>query len=353
MSRTRTLPLPPFYDPASAARWAHRPDAQALLDAAQGWRERHAVPPAGDDAFDLHLLLVDEQKDFCFPEGALYVGGRSGRGAVEDTRRLAEFVYRNLPAITRITATMDTHLAFQIFFASFWVDREGRTLSPHRTVLAADVRSGAARPNPAVASWIARGDEGWLREEAIHYCEELERAGKYQLWIWPPHCLLGSDGHALAGAVQEARLFHAYVRGAQTWTEEKGQNPLTENYSALRPEVLWRHDRRPLAEKNARLVESLLDAGAVVVAGQAASHCVKSTVEDLLAEIQARDPRLASKVYLLVDCMSAVAVPDGKGGFAADFTPQAEAALARFAAAGMHLVRSTDPLAGWPGLRVT
>ena len=50
--------------------------------------------------------------------------------------------------------------------------------------------------------------------------------------------------------------------------------------------------------------------------------------------------------------MSAVTVPDGKGGFVADFTPQAEAALARFANAGMHLVKSTDPLASWPDLRI-
>jgi len=50
--------------------------------------------------------------------------------------------------------------------------------------------------------------------------------------------------------------------------------------------------------------------------------------------------------------MSSVTVPDGKGGLVADFTPQAEAALARFAAAGMHLVESTTPIASWPGIRL-
>ncbi|MND09869.1 hypothetical protein D3C83_335240 [compost metagenome] len=54
----------------------------------------------------------------------------------------------------------------------------------------------------------------------------------------------------------------------------------------------------------------------------------------------------------MTDCMSSVAVPDGQGGFAADFTEEAERALARFADAGMHLVRSTDPLPSWPDLAI-
>ena len=66
----------------------------------------------------------------------------------------------------------------------------------------------------------------------------------------------------------------------------------------------------------------------------------------------ARDRALARKVYLLADCMSAVTVPDGKGGFVADFTPHADEALRRFADAGMHVVRSTDPIATWPGMHM-
>jgi nicotinamidase-related amidase len=161
----------------------------------------------------------------------------------------------------------------------------------------------------------------WLTKQVRFYCEELERAGKYQLYLWPPHCLLGSDGHALAGVVHAARLFHAFARGAQSWVEVKGGNPLTENYSVLRPEVLARFDGAPLAQRNTGFVKTLLGADAVVIAGQAASHCVKSTIDDLLSEIVAVDPALARKVYLLTDCMSAVTVPDGRGGFAVDFTP--------------------------------
>jgi nicotinamidase-related amidase len=120
----------------------------------------------------------------------------------------------------------------------------------------------------------------------------------------------------------------------------------------LRPEVLSRFDGGPLAQRNTQFLSTLLAADAVIIAGQAASHCVKSTIDDLLGEIAAQDPALAKKVYLLTDCMSAVTVPDGKGGFVADFTPQAETGLQKFKDAGMNLVRSTDPLASWPGLKV-
>jgi nicotinamidase-related amidase len=120
----------------------------------------------------------------------------------------------------------------------------------------------------------------------------------------------------------------------------------------LAPEVLLRHDGRPLAQRNTQFVKTLLEADAVIIAGQAASHCVKSSIEDLLGEILTTDAKLARKVYILRDCMSAVAVPDTTrpGAFLFDFTPQAEAALQKFADAGMHVVSSTDAVVDWPGI---
>jgi nicotinamidase-related amidase len=346
------LPIPSFFDPGHAAQWSYRPDAAQLATAAQPWRAQHRIKPAAADETRIHLLLIDVQKDFCFPEGTLYVAGRSGRGAVEDSRRIAEFIYRNLGALTDITTTLDTHLAYQIFFPSFWLDKADQPLAAFRTISSDDIASGEVRPNPAMAKWLCGGNYTWLCKQVLYYCKELERAGKYQLYLWPPHCLLGSDGHALAGVIHEARLFHAFTRTAQSSVEVKGGNPLTENYSVLRPEVLSRFDGAPLAQRNTQFIHTLLAGDAVVIAGQAASHCVKSTIDDLLGEIAAQDPKLASKVYLMTDCMSSVTVPDGSGGFAADFTAQADAALQKFADAGMHLVTSNDPINSWPGIRL-
>ena len=126
----------------------------------------------------------------------------------------------------------------------------------------------------------------------------------------------------------------------QTQFEIKGNNPLTENYSVLRPEVLDGADGKPIAQKNSRLIQQLLEFDAVIIAGQAKSHCVAWTVDDLLTEIQQVDPSLAKKVYLLEDCTSAVVVPG-----VVDYTEQANAAFQRFTDAGMQIVKSTQPLA--------
>jgi nicotinamidase-related amidase len=341
------LPLPSFYDAKNAERYGFCPDQGKVFEHAKEAKKAHGITPSGADKEDVHLLLIDVQKDFCFPQGSLYVAGRSGRGAVDDSRRIAELIYRNLGRITNITATMDTHFAYQIFFPSFWVDKDDQPLAPYREISSAQIDAGELRPSPAVAKWLCGGNYPWLLKQVRHYCETLEKAGKYKLYLWPPHCILGSDGHALAGVVHEARMYHSFARGAQSWVEVKGGNPLTENYSVMKPEVLARHDGQPLAQKNALFLKTLLSADAVIIAGQAASHCVKSSIDDILAEIVANDRALAKKIYLLTDCMSAVTVPDGKGGFAADFTGEAEKALQRFADAGMNLVKSTDPMSSW------
>ena len=348
---TRELPVPAFYRPEHASLFTYRPDPAALLGEATRFRRAHGLSAAGAGRPHVRLLLIDVQRDFCFPEGSLYVGGRGGRGALEDNDRLARFIYKNLHRISEITCTLDTHYPFQIFFPSFWRDRHGAPLGPHREVRALEVRAGEAAPNPDVAAWLCGGDTEWLRRQAEFYCDSLEKRGKYALYLWPPHCLLGGDGHALVGVIQEARLFHAYARGARNGMEVKGGHPLTENYSVLSPEVLSRFDGSPLATRNEALVDELLAADALIVAGQAASHCVRSSVDDLLEAIRVRDPKLARRVYVLKDAMSAVTVPDPAraGAFLFDFTPHAEEAFGRWREAGMHLVDTPTPLSEWPG----
>lgn len=343
------LPVPDFYEPRNAAIWSHRPDPSALYERAAAWRQEFDLSPARDDEPVVRLLLVDLQKDFCLPSGSLYVAGRSGRGATDDTDRIARFIYRNLGRLTEIICTLDTHHPFQIFFPAFWRRSDGEPVEPHTEVRADDVRSGRLQPDSALAAWLADGDQEWLRRQALFYCEELERAGKYGLYLWPPHCLLGSAGHELVGVIQEARLFHAFARKANNPVEIKGEHPLTEHYSALSPEVPLRHDGGRLVAPDRTVVDRLLSSDVLLIAGQAASHCVKHTVDDLLAETEQQAGRTA-RIFLLEDCMSAVVVRNPEGDEPlVDFTPEVADALGRYRAAGVSVVRSTTPVSGWSG----
>ena len=181
--------------------------------------------------------------------------------------------------------------------------------------------------------------------QLAQYTRRLTEGGKYDLTIWPYHALLGGIGHALVSAVEEAFFFHGIARYSQPDFQVKGEHALTEHYSMLGPEVTEGPDGEVLAEKNAALIERLLEFDAVIVAGQAKSHCVAWTIDDLLEADDERVERLAHRVYLLEDCSSPVVVPD-----VVDYTDEATAAFERFVAAGMHVVRSTDPLERWPAI---
>ena len=334
------MPLPPpsFFDSAAAGR-VYRVPYQQRAEQAQAWAAAQGVRPAVEDAERTVLLLVDVQNTFCLPEFELYVGGRSGRGALEDAGRIAGFLYRNLDRITQVVVTLDTHTAAQIFHPLFWVDAGGAHPAPHTILSLDDVLSGRWRVNPRIAAAVAPRAgfdvEAWAR----HYARRLAQGGKFPLVVWPYHSLLGGIGHALVSAVEEAVFFHAIAREAPTRFEVKGRNPLTENYSVLRAEVGEDAAGAPIEPANQALVEHLLSFDRVLVAGEAKSHCVAWTVEDLLAEARARDPRLASRIVLLEDCASPVVVPG-----VVDFSELADAAYERFAAAGARLALSTDAL---------
>jgi nicotinamidase-related amidase len=311
------LPIPPHFDPERMAEVWRVPYEERAAEA-ERWALEHGVSPATDDALRIGLVVVDCQNTFCTPGFELFVPG-----APADSRRLCEFLYRNLGSITEVVPTLDTHQAHQIFHAAWLVDAAGRHPAPYTLVSAEDVERGL---------WQAA--EPAHQEHLVYYTRTLEAGDKYRLTIWPYHAMLGGIGHALVSAIEEAVFFHAIARSVPVQFEVKGDDPLTEHYSALGPEVGGEPGASALAEQ-------LNEYDAVVFAGQAKSHCVAWTIADLLESF----PNLARKVYLLEDCTSPVVVPG-----VVDYTEEANTAVRRFADAGMHVVRSTEPMASWPGI---
>jgi nicotinamidase-related amidase len=339
------LPFPPHFNRERVGEvW--RVPYQERAEGGEKWAAEHGIPPASDDTFRISLVLVDVQNTFCIPGFELYVGGRTGTGAVDDNGRVCEFLYHNLPVITEICPTMDTHQAMQIFHSIFLVNERGEHPAPFTLISHEDIEQGLWKFNPKLEATLGV-TEKYGQRYVRHYTRSLKEGGKYDLTIWPYHAMLGGIGHALVSSVEEAIFFHSIARYSQPDFQVKGDNPFTENYSVLSPEVLENPDGKRIAQKNEGFIEKLLEFDALVIAGQAKSHCVAWTIDDLLKEILAIDERMAEKVYLLEDCSSPVVVPG-----VVDYTDQADAAFQRYSDAGMHVVRSTDPIARWPGINL-
>jgi nicotinamidase-related amidase len=338
------LPLPTHFDPHGVGEVWRVPYEERAREAPV-WAERNGLAPATEDPFRVALLAVDVQNTFCVPDFELFVRGRSGTGAVDDTRRLCEFIYRNLGRITQIFPSLDTHHAMQIFHAIWLIDADGRHPDPFTLVSVEDVESGRWRMNAAVARALSF-EPDYAQRHLLHYARTLAVGGKYDLTIWPYHAMLGGIGHALVSALEEAIFFHGIARQSQPEFQVKGDNPLTEHYSMLGPEVTEGPDGERLGGKNRELIEKLMGFDAVVIAGQAKSHCLAWTIDDLLEE-EEFGVRLAKRTYLLEDCTSPIVVPG-----VVDYTDEANAAFERYAAAGMHVVRSTDLIESWPGVAI-
>ncbi len=312
--------FPDYFDPAQTGQlWIER---GAEVAAAVAARQRLApVAAAACDTRRIAVVGIDCQVGFVTPGASLQVPG-----AVADMNRAIHFIYTHAAQITRLYFSLDTHYAYQIFHPAFWQDAQGQAPAPFSIITAADVRAGR---------WRAHTQP----EQALAYCEALERDGRKQLIIWPYHTLLGGLSHALVPALQEAAMYHTLLRASPSCYVLKGEHPWTESYSVFEPEVK-QLGATTLGAFNAELFQALLAYDRVYLFGEASSHCVPETVASLVRQMQIVAPDAVRRLYLLVDCMS----PVPKIGAGPDFPAYAEATLAEFAAQGVQLVRSTDPL---------
>ncbi len=265
------------------------------------------------------LLIVDPQNDFCDPHrGALSVPGADG-----DMQRLARLIARLSNRISSIHVTLDSHHLIHVAHPVYWQDPAGNHPSPFTIISAADVDEG--RWLPTRPNWLRQTREGF---GALDYVHALEANGKYPLCIWPPHCLIGSWGHNIFPPLLEA--LHTWEANAFAGVKfaPKGSNLHTEHFSAIRADVPDPHD--PSTQTNTALLETLQTADEILLAGEAASHCVANTALD--ADTVVGDGSFARKLVLLSDATSCIA----------GFEDRYNSFVRTLTAKGMRVTTTTD-----------
>ncbi len=233
------------------------------------------------------LLVIDPQNDFLDSAGAAL----PVPGANADMQRLADWLSAHLEQVQSITVTLDSHASVGVERTSFWLDAQGLPLAPFTRVTAADVLAGRYAPRHAAQ-----------RAEVLHYLQALEAGGQRQLVVWPVHCVLGTWGHNIHAGLADAIAAWEQQSGRVCNKVLKGLHPLTEQYSVFRAEVPRADDAR--TQLNQALLQQLAaHTGTLLVAGEALSHCVAASVDDLMAHLP---PHRLQHTVLLTDCMSPV-----------------------------------------------
>ena len=240
---------------------------------------------------NIQLLIIDPQVDFCDPNGALFVPG-----ADDDMKRVAAMVDRVGDKISQIRVTLDCHHEVDVAHPAFWINSNGENPGNYDfTIISADdVRNGV---------WMPFSPK--YRDRMLKYVETLETQGNFPLCVWPPHCLIGTPGNNVYPDLATALQLWSRSKPNNVHYVSKGSNVFTEHYGAIEAEVPDPND--PMTQINTLLIQSLITADTILVAGEAGSHCLKTTVEQIAEKFG--DDSYIQKLVLLLDATSPVIHP--------------------------------------------
>jgi nicotinamidase-related amidase len=228
------------------------------------------------------FLIIDAQYDFCHPEGALFVPG-----AETDVQRINNVIKMAGRHIDQLFFTLDTHQVLDISHPGFWNNAQGLSPAPFTIITSEMVKQ---------QEWMPR----FFPEQVELYLETLSSHGEFDHIIWPEHCLAGSKGAMLDETLFEVARNWSLETYRNYTTIVKGTNPLTEHFGVFQAQVPL-HDA-PETQFNMRLLQQLQAFDTLLIAGEARSHCVATSLKQLLGQCS----HIAERVIVLEDAMSDV-----------------------------------------------
>ncbi len=172
--------LPDFYNPENVGK-LYAPRTPQVIS--QGRADN--LPHAHRDEQRVMLLLVDPQVDFVHEDGSLSVPG-----AVDDTRRTIEWMFRHITEMTSIAASLDSHIPTQIFYSTWWTNEADQHPAPFTPITSADVDQ---------QRWQPVFERQWSCSY-VHTLEEQRQKGTDDLAV--PHDDRHAGTHYHPGAIR-------------------------------------------------------------------------------------------------------------------------------------------------------
>ncbi|MEC6830508.1 hypothetical protein VXS06_01865 [Photobacterium toruni] len=237
----------------------------------------------------------------------------------EDAQQLATFINKQRNNINTIVVTLDSHHEYDIAHALYWQNKHGQHPAPFTLISHQNIIDGLWQPTNLA-----------LLDHVLKYTQSLEQTGKYSLIIWPTHCVIDSVGHTIVAPIQAAIDAWEKQTALLQRTLSKGENPHTEHYGGCEAEYPLHDDIK--TQFDPQLTTLVLQSDRVFISGQALSHCVASTVEQMVDKLS---PANINKLTILIDTTSPVA----------GFEQQAQAFIERMVTLGVNIANTTDIIA--------
>jgi nicotinamidase-related amidase len=338
------------------------------------------------------LLIIDPQQDFVDNnsnghKASLGVGGASG-----DLDRLCGFLTGNPNAFSEIHVSLDSHTKTHIGHVGFWTPENASSTTVSipqyfETLHVDTIMESESDPykkfpilvgdpigNVKTPKQYAFAYKPELQEIAYTYIQKMHElkkgangSTKPTPCIWPEHCIIEpvSEGWKLYEPLK-IKLEELKNSGIKVFYHEKGTNDFVEMYSIFSAEVpfetLGVNDKLPEEYKkyisatlpdasetsnsanvnqnyktnfNEKLFEKLMGEkgeNKVFVCGEAKSHCVKTSLEDMVENC--KDQYQTKNIFVFEDMTSTITTPD--------FTEVTNAAYNTLKEKGVNLIKSSE-----------
>lgn len=245
-------------------------------------------------------FIIDPQRTFCeeiVPElqQRLHTGELCVEGGWDDMKRVADFVEKRADDIDELIISGDQHPYFHIshnvwFYNIITLENP----NPFTTMKVINGHIMGYENDQFIGEFTTVNPE--YLERTLNYINALQAMGKKHI-VWPVHGLNGTVGQSFVPRISEAAIAWAVSHDQNATIVNKGSNPFTEHWSAIRAEVIDPEDKG--TENQPLILAAMAKHDILLWSGEALSHCLGLTIEYGVEAFPDPDAILAKSILFI------------------------------------------------------
>jgi nicotinamidase-related amidase len=249
---------------------------------------------ASSKDFKACLFVINNQIGFCNPDSPVYIDG-----ALEDSKKLSEFIYKNVETISKIYVITHSCPVVNINSAAFWVTKTGKPPVIGEIINLEDFVKGKILISDNVYNNIPEKGHKMLKNHVAISMRKIEEEGN-KVVIKDFFGIRGSIDNTLMPNVEEAIFFHSCVTGSMPLYDMVGMHPFV-YYSSIFTPAMHGEIGKMFSYRKTTRIGTLAKYDHIILSGQS-KEVVISSAEDMLEN----KSNLGKKTIILDQCSSPV-----------------------------------------------